>query len=107
MMASEENPVVKAALELLALYGIEAWRNQSTHVKGRRYNGRKGVADVLGISKNGKLVAIECKAPGGIVSPAQREFLDMVKSRGGVAFAARSADWIEETLRYYRDKGDL
>lgn len=106
-MASEENPVVKAAIELLTLYGVEAWRTQSTPVKGRRYNGRKGVADVLGISKNGKMVAIECKAPKGIVSPAQREFLDMVKARGGIAFAARSAEWIEDTLRYYRDKGDL
>jgi hypothetical protein len=93
-MASEENPVVKSALEILPLYGIEAWRNQAIRVPGRKFNGKKGVADVLGVAGNGRFVAVECKKPGAKASDEQTEFLGMVKQRGGLALCVDNAQAI-------------
>lgn len=106
-MGAEENPVVKAALDLCEMFQIEAWRNQSTPVKGRRFNGRKGVADVVGLALTGVVVAIECKTLIGKPSAEQREFLEMVRARGGIAFVGRNPEWIAETLKYYREQGKI
>lgn len=59
-----------------------------------------GVSDVLALL-NGKLIAVECKAPGkkANVSAAQRRFLDEVESRGGLAIVAESIDDLTEALQ--------
>ncbi len=106
-MASEENPVVKAALDLLPLYGVEVWRNQSHPVPGRRFTGRKGVSDVLGFTRSAKFVAVELKKPGGKLSEEQVEFLKLVKAAGGVAIAAYSIDDFQKQLESYRLGGML
>ncbi len=106
-MASEENPVVRAALSLLAYYGVEAWRNQAVRVPGRHFNGRKGVSDILGVTCTGRFVAIECKKPGGKVSPEQRAFLDMVQARGGVGIVLDSIEAAVETLKALKDSGEI
>lgn len=106
-MASEENPVVRAALQLLAFYQVEAWRNQAVRVPGRHFNGRKGVADILGVTANGRFVAIECKKPGGKVSSEQRAFLDMVQARGGVGIVLDSVEAAMETLKALKETGEI
>ena len=106
-MASEENPVVRAALSLLSYYQVEAWRNQAVRVPGRHFNGRKGVSDILGVTSSGRFVAIECKKPGGKVSSEQQAFIDMVKARGGVALILDSVEAVMETLKGLKEAGEI
>ena len=52
--------------------------------------GFAGCSDILGQMTDGRLLAIECKAPGGKCSKPQEEFLRMVHCHNGVALVARS-----------------
>ena len=54
-----------------------------------------GVSDILGIYQ-GKMLAIEVKAPHGKPTPAQTEFLKQVQDEGGIAILAYS---IEDVIR--------
>jgi hypothetical protein len=56
-----------------------------------------GVPDIIGIHK-GRMIAIELKAPKGVVSEAQQEFIDRINEAGGLAFVARSLDDVIEGL---------
>ena len=59
----------------------------------RKNNGKhliNGVSDILGILKNGKLLAIEVKSKTGRLTGDQRVFLERIKDNGGLAFVARS-----------------
>lgn len=51
---------------------------------------RKGIADLLGLTKEGKFFAIECKVPGGRTTLEQEQFLESVRSFGCKAFVATS-----------------
>ena len=57
-----------------------------------------GVSDLIGCTDTGRFFAIECKAPGksADVKPAQAEFLEAVRERGGLAMVA---DDIEKVIR--------
>lgn len=50
-----------------------------------------GLSDLLGQLRDGRMIACEVKAPGGSPTEAQDQFLDRVRSAGGVAFVARNA----------------
>lgn len=56
---------------------------------------KKGVADILGICADGRILAIEVKSQKGRLSPEQKIFLSEITSRGGVAFVARSVEDVE------------
>lgn len=60
-----------------------------------------GIADILAVAPNGKLWAIEVKAPGKLkrLTDHQKIFLDEVDWHGGVAFVADSTELVEEKLR--------
>ncbi len=45
----------------------------------------RGVSDILGILRGGRILAIEVKAPKGRVSPEQKLFIDLVNAAGGKA----------------------
>lgn len=51
---------------------------------------RKGIADLLGLTKDGKFFAIECKVPGRKTTPEQEQFLESVRACGCKAFVATS-----------------
>lgn len=51
----------------------------------------RGVADIIGIYR-GRMLAIEVKKPGGILSDFQQRFLENVNKRGGIGFVAFSVD---------------
>ena len=51
--------------------------------------GWPGCSDVLGQLKDGRLLAVECKARKGKLQADQAEFLALVRRFGGVAFLAR------------------
>jgi len=52
----------------------------------------RGFSDILYIRDGGKACFIECKSPGGVVSPDQEKFLHDMRSIGAVAGVARSID---------------
>lgn len=56
-----------------------------------------GVPDIVGI-RDGRFFGIELKAPKGIASPAQQQFIDEIKRAGGIAFVARTLDEVIEGL---------
>jgi len=57
---------------------------------------RKGISDLLGLTKEGKFFAIECKIPGGKVTPEQEQFLESVRSFGCKAFVATEIDDVKK-----------
>lgn len=84
---------------------IPALRTHHTVAWGRRQNtgaakvggrfikfGWAGCTDLLGMIKDGRLLAVECKRPkGGRLSIEQAHFIAMVNQFGGCAFVANGA----------------
>ena len=92
-----EQQIQKQILDYLRYRGIFCWKNNTAgiFVKARNTyipSHAPGVADILGILKDGRFLAIEVKSPTGRVSPHQQQFLDEITARGGLAFVARSVD---------------
>lgn len=58
----------------------------------------RGVSDILGVLRGGRILAIEVKAEKGRVSPEQKRFIDMINAAGGKAFVARSIEDLEKNL---------
>lgn len=52
----------------------------------------KGVSDILGILKDGRLLAIEVKVGYNKVTTEQNDFINQINTCGGLAFVARSLD---------------
>ena len=113
--ATSEREVVAACLHLLLLKSIFAWRNNTGAVlseyKGKtrffRY-GHKGSSDILGILPTGRLLAVECKAKYGKLTPEQTIFLQQVNSNGGLGIVAHDAQELNEALKaagYEKAKG--
>lgn len=77
------------------------WRNetgQAKHIgpRGRpqhvRYGLCVGSADLIGVGPGGRFLALEIKTETGRVTPEQTMFLDLVRSKGGIAAVVRSVD---------------
>lgn len=102
MKAPRETDLVNACLELLAIRGIMAWRNNTgaTKVAGRCIRfGHPGSADILGcLPPSGRLLAVECKMPGGKLRPNQAVFLDSVRMAGGLALVVRDVAELDAAL---------
>ena len=96
-----EGEVVHACLELLHLAGIFAWRNNTGAVNiGSRFvkYGKKGSADIIGMLKDGRFLAIECKSDTGVQSPAQKLFQMQVEKNNGLYCLVTSAAELTEKL---------
>ncbi|GHT89395.1 hypothetical protein FACS1894137_18550 [Spirochaetia bacterium] len=61
--------------------------------------GLKGSSDILGILPGGRFLAIEVKAPGGRLSPEQKQFLAEIRELGGLAVMVRDWKEIDSALR--------
>lgn len=97
-----EADVLKQCLDYLKIKGIYAWRNNTgAYKKGGFYirYGKVGSSDILGIMNDGRFLAVECKREkGGKLSEEQIDFLNAIKSRGGVAVCVRSVEELKEAL---------
>ena len=85
-----ERGLVRGILQLLALRGIPAWRNNSgamrTPAGGFLRFGVVGGADVLGVlPPAGRLLAVEAKVAGGRPTEAQVVWLANARRAGAVA----------------------
>ena len=61
--------------------------------------GKKGSADLLGCLPGGRFLAVEVKAPGGRLSPEQKQFLAEVRGLGGLALVVRDWRGLDAELR--------
>lgn len=102
-----ETELVKVALEYLNYRGHFAWRNNTGVMKStyidlyghirRRFVkfSVKGASDIIGIAKNGLLLAIECKVGRNKPSSDQLLFLEEINKRGGIGIVAYDMKIIE------------
>jgi hypothetical protein len=78
------------------------WREQSG-LFGTVNVGFTGKPDLIGMLRNGRFFAIECKrADGGVQSPEQAYYLSLVRAGGGLA--DRRADYRNGHPRRYGDQ---
>ena len=98
-----EADVVRQVKTVIKTTGIKLQRiNTGCFKVGERFvkTAEAGTCDFEGYDKHGRFVAIECKRPvGGRLSPAQRERIDDINNKGGVAFVATSGAQALENLR--------
>lgn len=59
----------------------------------------KGIADIIGITREGRFIAIEVKGERGKVTPEQQHFLDIIASYNGIALLVRSVDEVMEKIK--------
>lgn len=87
----KESDIVRAICDYLTARRVFWWRDASGHTRGRKLNGKRGIADVCGIYR-GKPLAIEVKRKDGALSVAQFNWLESFKAAGGVVILATSVD---------------
>lgn len=105
-----ETQLVRLCVSYLLVKGHYCWRNNTgatrasyTDKDGRtkqRYwrAGIRGSSDILGVSKDGRFIAIECKVGKNKTTPHQELFLQEIKSRGGIALVAYDVDDLKGVL---------
>lgn len=95
-----EKQIQDSIMNYLLINRYYVWRNNTgaTHYensKGRkrmvRY-GKPGSSDIIGLTKDGKFLAIEVKRPNGKTTKLQEMFLQNINANGGVGFVATSID---------------
>jgi hypothetical protein len=89
-----EAAALAEVLQVLKHHPLVAWverQNSGVARIGGRFVrfGWPGCSDVLGQLKDGRLLAVEFKAPKGKATAEQAQFLSRVRRFGGVAFLAR------------------
>lgn len=102
-----EKDVIQQVKQVIKITGIKLQRiNTGCFVVGSGVNRRfiktaeAGTCDFEGYDKHGRFIAIECKRPkGGRLSPAQKERIEDINEKGGLAFVATSGQAVLETLR--------
>jgi hypothetical protein len=96
---SATNELTRAILFYLAHRGAFVWRNSTGAFRkddGRLYRfGMVGSSDILGILGDGRMCAIEVKTGRDKLRPAQEQFLDEIRCRGGIALVVRPDDWMD------------
>ena len=105
-----ESEVVREVKEVIRATGLKLQRiNTGCFAVGEGRNKRfirtaeAGTLDFEGYDNKGRFCAIECKRPsGGRLSPAQRERIEDINRKGGVAFVAHGG---EEALRKLEENG--
>ncbi len=90
-----EAAALAEVLKALRTHSAVAWcerMNSGAAKVGNRFIrfGFNGCPDVLGMLKDGRLLACEVKAPKGRLRPEQAAFLELVGAAGGLAFVARN-----------------
>src|SRR5437764_15454990 len=108
-LRDRESDVLSGCLHYLKLKGIYCWRQNQGAIPlkdggYRRFNGLKGVADILGILPQkvevvgagltlfGNLLAVETKRKGETLRPDQEEFLARVNELGGLGLCVQGVD---------------
>ena len=104
-----EADILKACLKLLKAHpkvAIAYRVNSGTFEMGsgdnKRYiraNTQRGISDIMGALKDGRVLACEVKSAKGIAHEHQQAFLDKINAAGGLGFIARSVDDVINALK--------
>ncbi len=98
-----ESVVVQQVKTVLELTGLKVQRiNTGCFKVGNRFirTAAAGTCDFEGYDNKGRFVAIECKRPkGGRLSPAQRDRINDINNKGGIALVVTSGTQALEQLR--------
>lgn len=81
----------ESAIKELTLRKCIVWPQNNIAVKGRKFIGRKGVADVIGVTPAGLFLACEIKTVNDFLSNDQKDFLNDITRSGGLAFIAKQS----------------
>ncbi len=95
-----EAKVLKACIAYLELLDCYVLRTSAgfTSFDGRKVSiGRAGLPDILAC-KNGRFIAVECKAAGGRVSEAQSRQHEFIRRRNGIVIIPHSVDELRAGL---------
>lgn len=105
MPSKTEANIQREIMLALSQAGCTVWRNNTGAFKDGdrfiKYGLRKGSSDLIGITKCGRFLAVEVKTAKGRATNDQLNFINVVKSKNGIAFIARSA---EEALRLLQEQ---
>jgi hypothetical protein len=83
--------LTRSVRQLLNAAGIFHWKNHGG------LGSAPGLPDICGVYK-GRAIAIELKAPRGVLSPYQQTFIDRINEAGGLAFVAKDLDTVIDKL---------
>ena len=98
-----EREVLKAVWKYLAHHPKVHWITRmnsgtamadfgSAGMRPIRFQYKRGMSDLLGQMKDGRIICVEVKREGENLQDHQREFLNEVRAANGVAFVARNVD---------------
>lgn len=94
--------------------GNFVWRNNAGMIHLRYQNkkgqskyrrlliGVKGGSDILGVDKQGKFLAIECKIGSRKTTYLQEEFIREINERGGIGLVISDRDDFEELINRFK-----
>lgn len=103
-----ETNLVRYCISYLTLQGHFVWRNNSGVTRSKYTNkagitsdrlwrsGIKGGSDIIGVTKDGRFLAVECKIYPNKTTFQQDMFLAEVKDRGGIVLVIYSPEQIEK-----------
>ncbi len=91
------NELTRQIIKYCTMQGHYVFRvNNIPGRKNRANTLTKGVADIMGVDKYGKALAIEIKTENDRQSSFQKEFENHYKKRGGIYILARSLENVIE-----------
>lgn len=99
-----ERDILGAVLQYLNLHKNVAWATRfnvgAMYIEKRYVSfGFKGLSDIIGQLKDGRMLAVEVKRPGKLPTADQEAFMRLVNSSGGLAFWADDVFDVEEKLK--------
>lgn len=102
MKAPLEKVIQKQILDYLKLKRIFCWKNSTVGIKKANGSfipsGMTGISDILGLTKEGRFIAIEVKRTGNKTTPSQDIFMENIRKNGGIAVLAYSLDDVIDAL---------
>lgn len=98
-MKNSEALIQSSILDYLNLSGHICIRVNAGKIQTARGNwvnlAPKGAPDIMGCSRDGRAIGIEVKTRAGKLREGQAQFLEEIRSRGGVAGVCRSIEDVQ------------
>lgn len=100
----KESDILRACMIALSEAGCTVWRQNVGVLRNEngvpiRFGLCVGSSDLIGITPEGRFLAIETKTAKGRIRPEQQRFIDAVRAKGGIAGIARSPEDALDLLR--------
>ncbi len=82
-------------------HGHRLWRNNVGFCNDPklRFGLCPGSADLIGLTKTGRFLAVEVKAPRGRATKGQESFIETVRRLGGIGIIAKSIEDFNDGIK--------